>query len=222
MLLGLAVARDGAVWACDAGNRVVVRIDPDDGTVTVVSGGAPGRALIEPNGIAVAPDGHVYVTCSGHWGADDGVVLRIDSDGSTDVWSRAVRAYPKRLCRGVRAARRRRIAPASPRPHRPRRSGDLPRSSFPDQAARAPGGTMVVGCYRPDVLLGVGAQGEVRELASDPHGLALAAPTGVVFAGASRDVLVVANFAARELVVVPRSVWDVDISRFTVVAPTYG
>jgi hypothetical protein len=99
---------------------------------------------------------------------------------------------------------------------------DFPRSSFPDQAARAPGGTMVVGCYRPDVLLGVGAQGEVRELASDPHGLALAAPTGVVFAGASRDVLVVANFAARELVVVPRSVWDVDISRFTVVAPTYG
>ena len=52
-----------------------------------------------PNFAAFGDDGTLYVTDSGTWGADDGVLFAVDRDGSTRVWSRDVPAFPNaRVC----------------------------------------------------------------------------------------------------------------------------
>ena len=43
-----------------------------------------------PNWPAFAPDGTLFVSDSGAWGADDGRLVRIDADGSVETFSREV------------------------------------------------------------------------------------------------------------------------------------
>ena len=43
-----------------------------------------------PNWPAFAPDGTLYVSDSGGWGADDGRLVRIDVDGTVETFSREV------------------------------------------------------------------------------------------------------------------------------------
>jgi gluconolactonase len=206
-LLGLTLGPQGTVWACDAGRRAVVAIDPDDGSVEIISTGVSGRAFVEPNGIAFHPADAVYVTCSGTWGADDGAIYRITPDGATELWSRSATQFPNGcLIHGdellVIESRAARIGAISLRTELWTARCQLGRV-VPDQMALERTGGVVVGCYRPDVVLRVSAAGAVSHYASDPAGMLLAAPTGCTFAGPRLDLLVVANYGARQLVALP-------------------
>ena len=73
----VAVALDGSVYIADAGNNRVRRVAPD-GTITTVAGGGSPRdglgdggsavqaALSFPSGVAVGPDGSIYVADTGN------------------------------------------------------------------------------------------------------------------------------------------------------------
>lgn len=199
-LLGLALDASGIVFACDTAAGAVVAIDPDTGAIETVS-----RGFVEPNGIALGPDGSLLVGCSGTWGADDGVIVRIDPAGETAVWSSAAPGFPNGcLVRGAEL-----LVVES----RPGRVVSLPLASpgiatvvceldacVPDQLALDVAGRMYVGCYRPDLILLVDADGSARDHVRDPSGMALASPTGLAFAGADLEQLVATNFGGRELV----------------------
>jgi len=209
-LLGLALDAAGLVYACDAGRRAIVVIDPQTGSVEEVSRGAPGYPLTEPNGIAFDRAGNLYVTDSGHWGEKDGRILLIDIRNSCRIWSESVVDYPNgcvfrdgRLLvveSGVPAIVDVAVLPngsAGPR----RELCRLP-ACVPDQCAEDEEGNLFVGCYRPDLIWRITTEGVVSELFGDASAMALAAPTGCAFAGPKMDVLVATNYGARNLVAV--------------------
>lgn len=70
----LDVAPEGRVWIADTGNHCIRRYDPVDGSLTTIAGtpGVPGAddgaaaTFDRPSGIAVGPDGRVYVADTGN------------------------------------------------------------------------------------------------------------------------------------------------------------
>ena len=48
----------------------------------------------QPNYPAFAPDGTLYLSDSGHWGRDDGLVYRLGADGTLDVFSDRLPHFP--------------------------------------------------------------------------------------------------------------------------------
>ncbi len=61
------------VSRCDSDGRII-RVDPITGRQTLLASGAP---LLDPAGIAVAPDGSIYVA-DNYAADDDGAVIRVD------------------------------------------------------------------------------------------------------------------------------------------------
>jgi len=98
-ILGMAAAPDGTIYAARAANPLedpdqslgaVVRITPPDGNggaPTVELFGASSSGFTFPNGVAVAPDGAVFVTDT-----TEGSIYRIPPEGDPDLsepWLRA-------------------------------------------------------------------------------------------------------------------------------------
>ncbi len=92
-MLGIAVDGSGRVYACDAGNGEVVRIDPLERRIEVYARGPGGRDLDTPNAMAFDAEGSLYITCSGEDGAP-AIVRASPGEGSATTWSRDVPGYP--------------------------------------------------------------------------------------------------------------------------------
>jgi gluconolactonase len=202
-LLGLAADADGRIYACDAGKRCVWRIDPVSGGAEVYSRGAPERAFRTPNWPAFDAAGNLYVSDSGEWKAADGAILVVRPGGATEVWSEASRDFPNGMCLAPDGSRlyvlestpgalvELELRPDGSSGER-RLVADLA-GTVPDGVAPTTDGSLVVSCYRPDVVLRWRADLGVQTLAYDPEGTALAAPTNVVFTGPELDAIVVPN-----------------------------
>jgi len=202
-VLGIAIDGRGRVYACDAGNEAVMRVTPDTGLVETYSKGTVADPMRLPNMLAFDEAGHLYVTDSGEYLEDDGVVYRVDPDGETVVWSRQPSRYPNGCCLDTDGGSL--IVVESYRPgvvRVPVRGDgsagpvetiiDLP-ETVPDGVALDATGRLVVTCYRPDRLYIIPPGGAPEVFADDPHGAVLNAPTNVVFVGPDLDRMVVAN-----------------------------
>ena len=82
----------------DPGNSAVMRVDADTGAVETYSIGTPSDPMRLPNALAFDDVGNLYVTDSGEYLEDDGVVYRIDASGRTTVWARSAGRYPNGIC----------------------------------------------------------------------------------------------------------------------------
>ncbi|MGE5461680.1 MAG: SMP-30/gluconolactonase/LRE family protein [Solirubrobacterales bacterium] len=201
-IYGVTLDGGGNVYACDFGNAAVMRISAD-GEVSTWSSGTADRPMRVPNYAAFDEAGTLYVTDSGEWAADDGLVYRVAPDGSTTVWSDAVPRFPNGCCLSadggtlyVVESHGREIVGLpignDGRAGRPRSVVSLV-GSQPDGIALAQDGTMIIGCYRPDRLYVVAPDGAVDVLAEDPDGVVLNQPTNVAFVGERLDRLAVAS-----------------------------
>lgn len=208
-IYGVTLDAEGNVYACDYGNASVMRIS-SAGLVTTYSTGAPGRPMRVPNFSAFDGDGNLYVTDSGEWGAEDGVIYRIANDGTTVVWTDLAPRFPNGCCLAA-DGQTLFVVESSGRTivripinddgaaGEPQRITDLT-GSQPDGIALAENGSMFVGCYRPDTIFRVSPDGSFEVFAEDPDGVILNQPTNVAFAGEGFDSLVVSSLGGWSLV----------------------
>ncbi|HET7235273.1 MAG TPA: SMP-30/gluconolactonase/LRE family protein [Actinomycetota bacterium] len=207
-LYGVTLDGDGNVYACDYGNASVARIA--DGESSTYSAGTPERPMRVPNFAAFDDAGNLYVTDSGEWGDDDGLVYRVAPGGGTTVWSEAVPRFPNGCCltaegdallvvesRG-RAVMRVPIAEDGGA-GAPELVADLT-GAQPDGIAMAEDGTMFVGCYRPDRIFRLEPDGRAEVWADDPDGVVLNQPANVAFLG---ERIVVSSLGGWSLVGAP-------------------
>jgi gluconolactonase len=198
---GLAVDGRGRLVLCcwDESSLCVL----EDGSVRMIEDG-----FTFPNFPAFAPDGVLYVSDSGSWGANDGRVFRLSADGELELFSTALTDFPNGCA--VTADGRYLWIVESRRPTVNRfdlLTGELEEvtrleGTVPDGVAFTADGGVLVSCYRPDRIVHLDSAGVVEIVAEDPQGTLLAAPTNVAFAGAGLDRLVCANLGRWHLALV--------------------
>jgi gluconolactonase len=211
-LLGIAVDADDNLYCCDLGRAEVVRVDSEAGVVDVYSDGTADTPMRTPNYPAFDVEGNLYVTDSGEFGADDGLIFRVSPGGKTTVWTRAVTNFPNGCCLS-RDGNALIVVVSTPDPGIVRipieadgSAGPPERvihleGTVPDGVAVAENGDIYLGCYRPDRIYRVTEEGEAEIVGDDPQGTVLAAPTNLAFAGERLDRLVVASLGRWHLTV---------------------
>ncbi|MFP5342786.1 MAG: SMP-30/gluconolactonase/LRE family protein [Candidatus Limnocylindria bacterium] len=201
--LGLAADGAGRIVACDPARHEVLRLDPADGSWTVLSHGTADAPFVTPNWGAYGPDGSFYVSDSGTWKGRDGRIVVIRPDGRTASFSTDTVDFPNGLAvspdgtelwvlestpgRLVRLAIR-----ADGTAGARRVVAELP-GTVPDGIAFATDGSAVIACYRPDIVFRWRPDGPPELLASDPEGTLLAAPTNAAFVGPDLGTIAVPN-----------------------------
>jgi gluconolactonase len=200
-VLGLAVDGRGRVVLCCSDLGLVCLLE--DGAVRTIENG-----FRFPNFPAFAPDGTLYLSDSGSWGADEGRVFRLSPDGELEVFSTALTDFPNGCAVTADGRYLWIVESHSPTVNRfDLRSGELERvarldGTVPDGIAFTDGGGVVVSCYRPDRIVHIDSAGAVETVAEDPQGTLLAGPTNVAFAGPQLDRLVCANLGRWHLALV--------------------
>lgn len=208
-IYGVAVDGSGNVYACDFGNASVMRVGPDR-EVARYSSGTSEHPMRVPNFAAFDDVGDLYVTDSGEWGDDDGLIYRIAPDGTTVVWSDRAPRFPNGCCLDAEGGALL-VVESHGRvvvriPLEDDGSAGVPSpvvdltGSQPDGIALAEDGTLFVGCYRPDRIYRVEPDGSVHVFADDPDGVVLNQPANVAFAGEELDRLVVSSLGGWSLV----------------------
>jgi gluconolactonase len=207
-LYGVTVDGAGNVYGCDMGRAEIVRAEA--GNVTTYSSGTSDHPLRVPNFSAFDDAGVLYVTDSGEWGSDDGLLFRVAPGGETTVWTDVVSAFPNGCCvtaegdallvveSGARRVVRVPIE-ASGAAGAPAVVADLT-GSQPDGIALAADGTMFVGCYRPDLIWRIPLGDAPERWAEDPDGVILNQPANPVFIGERLDRLLVTSLGGWNLV----------------------
>jgi gluconolactonase len=199
--LGVAVDGNGRVYAC-AGTSVV-RYNPSDKSVETFTTGTTEHQLRDPNHPAFGRDGSFYVTDSGTWDGDDGLVFRVTPSGATEVWSSGVPSFPNGCCITPDGKFLVVVQSTTPSVWRipiltdgsagdPELVCELP-GTVPDGVAADVDGRLYVPCYRPDRIYRVDLDGTVGVLANEPRGVVLNQPTNIAFVGAGLDRVVVGN-----------------------------
>ncbi len=202
-ILGLALDAHHNIYACDTGNRAVMKI-AQGGDVTTYTTGAPDEPFNTPNYPAFDAEGNLYVCDSGDWRSDNGKIYRVRPGGATEVWNRSLCEFPNGLCVGPDGTSL--FVAMSLNPPRVSEieiasdgsAGDVRTvveipETVPDGVAFDTDGNLYVACYRPDRIYRYSSSGVLEILADDFEGTIIAAPTNIAFCGDERDVLLSAN-----------------------------
>jgi gluconolactonase len=202
-ILGLAVDGHGLVYACDVGRGAVVCVDPATGNIKTFASGDGTQSMAAPNWLAFDADGALYVTDSGDWGKRNGRIWRVERDGSCAVWTTAANQLPNGCCLSAEGDALFVVETNVPgltripirrdgRAGRPERWLELP-GTVPDGVTLAADGSLLVACYRPDVILRVCPDRSIETAVADPDGQLLGAPANVAFVGPHLDQVVTSN-----------------------------
>ena len=207
MMLGLAVDGRGRVYACDEGNREVVRLDPATGVLETFARGPGRRDLDTPNMLAFGANGVLYVTCSGEDGRPE--IIHVPHGRKPETWSEQVPGYPNGCLvtpdgstlvvvesHAERVVRVPILADGS--------AGAVKvvaelSDTDADGVALDVNGALYVTLYRPDGIMRVRFDGAVETVVDDHLARTFDAPTNLAFVGAALDHVVVANAGDRFL-----------------------
>jgi gluconolactonase len=163
-----------------------------------------------PNYPAFDDAGNLYVTDSGEWHADDGLVFVVRPGGATKVWTREAHRFPNGCClspdgdalyvnESTLPGLSRIAIGAEGSAGSLEVVAELP--YVPDGVQIADDGTILVSCYRPDRIYAIRDGGDPEVLVEDPEGTLIAAPTNIAFCGDGLDRLVVASLGRWHLAV---------------------
>ncbi len=206
-VLGVALDGEGRAYVCDCARLEVLRVELASGSVEVYANGTPEEPMRAPNHLVFDAQGRLYVSDSGNWGEDDGVVWVIEPGGACRVASREPSAFTNGLA--IDPAGEYLYVVESNLPGIVRLPllpdgalgakelvVEMP-ETVPDGIAFSADGQLVIACYRPDRVYVW--NGSLDVLCEDWHGMAVAAPTNAAFYGPELERLVVANLAEYHL-----------------------
>lgn len=203
-VLGLTLDAAGNLFVCERGNSRVLRIDTDAISIQEISNGTPERPMECPNYPAFDSTGRLFVSDSGTWGRDDGVIFVIDATGRTSLWA----TTPSDFTNGIAIAPDQRfLYVAESRASRVWRIAiDIDGSAgaaevvwhepgtVPDGLAFDRDGRLYIGCYTPDSIYSfIPGDGATELFAHDWSGQILQAPTNLAFVGEGLHALATAN-----------------------------
>lgn len=202
LVAGIAMDGEGRAYACDVPGHRVVRVDPRTDRVETWSTGPTDRPFVTPNYPVFAANGRLFVSDSGGWAANNGCVVVIEPDGSARTLSTEPASYTNGLCLSPDGGSLYVVESSLPGVSRLPLTSDgragprevvieMPRT-VPDGLAFAADGTLLITCYRPDVVYRWDGH-DLETLVEDWTGLTLSAPTNLAFTGPSLDVLVSSN-----------------------------
>jgi gluconolactonase len=207
---GIALDARGRAYACDLGQGRVVRVDPASRSAETYSTGPVEDPFQVPNYPVFAASGHLFVSDSRDWGAENGLIVVVAPDGNARVGSREAAGFTNGMALSPDGNHLYVVESTPPRIVRLPVDGsalgpkegvvEMPRT-VPDGVAFANDGRLLISCYRPDAIY-VWDGDELRVLAEDWTGLDLSAPTNVAFGGPGLDRLFTANLAANHVSVV--------------------
>lgn len=190
--LGLAVDGHGRLAVCVSSDGSLCAYDGEDVHRVVTDLGFP-------NWPAFAPDGALYVSDSGGWGADNGRLVRIGADGTVETFSREVPHFTNGCAVSPDGRWLWVVESYVPIVSRfdlstgEREEVTCVLGTVLDGIAFTADGGVLISCYRPDRIYHLDAAGVLEVVAQDPQGTLLGAPTNVCFAGPRLDRVVCAN-----------------------------
>jgi gluconolactonase len=201
VVLGICLDGAGNIYACDPGNRAVMRITPG-GEVGEYSHGITERPMVLPNYPVFDSAGNLYVSDSGTWRGNDGCSWVIRPGGATELIDTSQSAFPNGLALDPSGAYLYLAMSTVPGVARlpvvggqvtgPAETVVTLDHAVPDGLAFDRDGALYIGCYTPDVIYRF-HDGELETLAFDWERLTLAGPTNLTFGGPDLQTLFVAS-----------------------------
>lgn len=213
--LGLALDADSNVYICETSTNSVKKVTRE-GVVSHYTKGVPGREFVNPNFPVFDATGNMYVTDSGHWGGNDGCILVVRPDRTTDIFSEAVTAFPNGLALSADGAWLYVVASEMPGIVRVEIGADglagavetvveLPKN-VPDGIAFDAEGTLYIACYAPSVVYRFDTDGALEVLGYDWQNTQLAAPTNIAFTGPQQTTMVIGSLSRWHLTTIEMEV----------------
>lgn len=226
-LLGIAIDGEGCIHACDCVLKAVYRIDPA-GNVVLRSNGAVDRPFAVPNYPVFDAHGNLFVSDSGdYWEqtTGSGCIMRISPDNSTIVFhdgpflfANGIAIDPtQRWLYVVQSTAHNIVRIPLDRPNGPIEiTHQLPSGTIPDGITFASNGSLLIACYKPDVIYLGRCDGQVEVLLEDPTGEIMSRPTNVVIGKSS---LYIANLGGWHITAVPDSSFTASAIHRPVLSP---
>ena len=203
ILLGLAIKKNGHLLVCDAAAKTVWDVDLEKGQWKVFCDNVDGVKLNLPNWGCFLADGSYVFSDSGDWKKANGKLIRVDTDGKSSIWCEDFPNFPNGLALSA-DQKSLYILESTPgklsQIHINSESSPGTKEALwemdavPDGVTVTADGTLVISCYRPDVIYLWNKESGHQVLVEDAEGTYVAAPTNTVFTGPDRNILVWPNF----------------------------
>ena len=211
-ITGLAHDAAGNVYACDVGNRAIMRVTPA-GVVSVYAQGNAEQRMRVPNYPVFDRAGNLYVSDSGAWARRDGCIWRVRPGGKAEIWDRQASDFPNGMCLTPDGQALIVVESSPPRIsripfHADGSSGrrelllELPRT-VPDGVAFDSDGRLYISVYTPSIIYRLEPDGRLVTLYEEWERFLLDSATNVAFAGPDLKTLLVANLDGRKLLRAP-------------------
>ena len=206
--LGITLDRHDNIYVCDLPLHTVFKID-QQGNINRFAERAGSQDLVTPNFSVFDSEGNLYVTDSGHFKANNGLIYRFTPSGTGSVFHPGPLAFPNGAT--LNAAEDALFVIESNKDCVTRieiksdgTAGD--ESIFcnglahvPDGMAFDTNGNMYVACYGLNRIYHVDPQGQVALFCEDLENAYLRTPTNVAFGGENYDQLFVGLLGARNI-----------------------
>lgn len=209
-ILGLVLDAAANVYACDYHHKAVFRVTPD-GNVTAYSRGTKARPMTFPNHLLFDTNDDLFVSDSGQYWSASGCVFAVRPDGRTEVFHEG----PFHFANGIaldpsgewlyiaQTPAHNIVRIPAGRPNGAiELAFQLPEEWLPDGMWFASDGTLIVGCYRPDQVIGCNVNGTCEIIVRDPTAELIVAPTNIFL---HDKELYIANLGAYHLTAITTS-----------------